>query len=458
MKRTQLLLGFLVFLNLIPSLSTHAQRRQDISSLFRDEMQQATTRLKWRGDRLSDDTIYAVALSGTSWSLSWGKETLFSLAWGDCKKVPTLARRNGQQYLNLVRDVQRNYEAKRYRDAIRVAIDNFSLEQIGCDVFLKEPVGRSFMALGQPEQAFPIFAAPFESPGANADVVDLNRRFREYAWEAADKANLRREAIAFALSLYLAPDLENQTPHTEALNYLQANNVDLDRVLMGVLQAPDKLHGLPAYAYAAVDLLTARVNLKLLPFFLLLAESEDSYLRSRSIFALGTLAYQNGEAQDNAWAERVLGRRPREYGISSTDRKRVEKLVREGLEHDRHRVRAAAVLAYALMAPPQAQQQLQKMLKDRAYILMVPKDAPVNTKIRRIEFPVREAAALALERFGINTETISGDYEGKAFDKAKRGGQDQTNDRRDLRQKYASPIHVTPADELYTSLPARLTN
>ena len=38
--------------------------------------------LKWRGERLSDDTLYAIALTGASWETAWGKDPMFSLAWG----------------------------------------------------------------------------------------------------------------------------------------------------------------------------------------------------------------------------------------------------------------------------------------------------------------------------------------------------------------------------------------
>ena len=45
-----------------------------------------------------------------------------------------------------------------------------------------------------------------------------------------------------------------------ALDILDAQGVEIDRVLLGILSAPERLRGLPAYAYAAADLLTYRAR------------------------------------------------------------------------------------------------------------------------------------------------------------------------------------------------------
>src|SRR5579871_2686855 len=78
---------------------------REITRLFGEEVQQATTKLKWHGERLTEDTIYAIALTGVSWEPAWGKDHLFSLAWGDLHKVPTLGKRK-RDYSALVTEIQ----------------------------------------------------------------------------------------------------------------------------------------------------------------------------------------------------------------------------------------------------------------------------------------------------------------------------------------------------------------
>ena len=262
-------------------------------------------------------TIYALALTGASWELAWGKDPMFSLAWGDGRKAPALNKSDGRNYIALVHEVQRLYEQKQYRLAVQTAQRNFSLDQIGCDVFLKEPVGMSFMALGQPEQAFPIFAAPFEPPHSQASVPELNRRFRELALDAAQHAGLARETIAFALSLLLDPGSDSPHLHEAALAVLDKQGVDIDRVLLGILSAPEHLRGLPSYAYAASDLLAYRVSPRLIPVMLNLADSDDVHLRGRALLALGIVGYQARADDPKGWASQVALTPLREYGLSS---------------------------------------------------------------------------------------------------------------------------------------------
>lgn len=421
-----------------------------VVGLFREEMQSATAKLKWRGERLSDDTLYALALTGASWELAWGKDPMFSLAWGDCRKTPALNKSDSQDYIGMIHDIERLYERKQYRQAVQTALRSFTLDQIGCDVFLKEPVGMSFMALGQPEQAFPIFAAPFEPPHTQASVSELNRRFREAALDAAQHAGLARETIAFALSLLLDPGSQSPRPHAAALAALDKHGVDIDRVLLGILSAPERLRGLPAYSYAAADLLTYRVTPRLIPVLLHLADSDDVHLRSRALFGLGIVGYQARPEDPKDWAARIALTPLREYGLSLSQRTMIEKELRQGLTSDKYCVRAAAALAIALSAPEDAEALLQKLAKDRDYILSTPPDAPANSRVRRIEYPVRLAAAAALARYGEKLEVRGGDLDGKALDHARRGGQDATNDRRCLRKDVASQIAVSPLDPYFT--------
>ena len=434
-----------------PCAAAPNDTRPAITGLFREEMQKAAVKLNWRGEKLSDDTLYAIALTGASWEIAWGKDPMFSLAWGDSRKAPGLNKLDSQNYITLVHEIQRLYDQKQYKQAVQTALKNFTLDQIGCDVFLKEPVGTSFMALGQPEQAFPIFSAPFEPPQGQVSAARLNRRFREAALDAAQHANLTREAVAFALSLLLDPGSDLPHVHTGALAALDSQGVDVDRVLLGILSAPERLRGLPAYAYAASDLLTHRVTPRLFPILLHLAQSDDVHFRSRALLGLGIIGYQARAEDPRGWAAQVALTPLREYGLSAAQRKLIEKELREGANSDKYRVRAAAALGIALAAPDDAEAALNKLARDRDYVLSTPPSASANSRARRIEYPVRLAAAAALARYGVKLDTSGGDLEGKALDTARHGGQDSTNDRRNLRRDAASQIVVSPLDPYLTA-------
>ena len=129
----------------------------------------------------------------------------------------------------------------------------------------------------------------------------------------------------------------------------------------------------------------------------------------------------------------------------------IEKELREGINSDKYRVRASAALAIALAAPDDAEATLQKLAKDRNYVLSTPPESPANSRVRRIEFPVRVAARAALARYGVTLDVLGGDLDGKALDRARRGGQDCTNDRRCLRKDAASQIAVSPLDAYLTA-------
>src|SRR3984957_11998750 len=81
----------------------------DIDRLFSEEMKTAVAKLKWHGERLTEDTVYAVALTGASWEPAWGKETMFSLAWGDSHKIPTLVKRSQRSRETLVDEIKSLY-------------------------------------------------------------------------------------------------------------------------------------------------------------------------------------------------------------------------------------------------------------------------------------------------------------------------------------------------------------
>jgi hypothetical protein len=45
-------------------LADSKKTSRDVANLFSDEIQQVTVKMKWRGERLTDDTLYAAALTG----------------------------------------------------------------------------------------------------------------------------------------------------------------------------------------------------------------------------------------------------------------------------------------------------------------------------------------------------------------------------------------------------------
>ena len=416
----------------------------NIEAVFGDEMRQAAEKLKWRGEHLTEDTAYAVALTGVSWEMSWGNEHLFSLGWGDTRKVPTLGKRADKRYQELVAEIRQKYDSHDYRGAVERASSSFSLDEIACDVNLKEPVGFSLLASGEPERAFPILSAPFEPPHDLTTVSDLNRRFREAAFDAARRAGLAKEAVAFGLSLLLEPGPQAPDLNVAALRFLEESGVDVDRVMLGILQSPERLRGLPAYIYAASDLLAYRATPRLLPFLLHLATSDDVYLRSRALIGLGIVAYQKRSGDPANWASKVVVASLTEYGLSASERGLINKEIRTAATSDKYRLRTSAAIALALIGEDTNVPLLQKLAKDRAYVMSPPVSG--DPRNRHLLFPVRMAATAALARYGVPSDAGGGNFSGKQLDIARRGNEDASNDRRNLRKEVASQILVSPVD------------
>lgn len=432
----------------VPQQGNNDSRRtsHDLDRLFSEEMKLAGVKLKWHGERLTEDTIYALALTGASWEPAWGKETMFSLSWGDVRKIPTLKKRGARDRETLIGEIRTLYQARQYRRVVDTASTDFSLDEIGCDVNLKEYVGASLMALGQPEQAYPIYSAPFEPPASEPKSSEHNRSFREAALDAAIRAGLKKEAIAFSFSLLLDPDRDAARPDQKQIDYLERQGADIDRVLLGILQAPERIKGLPSYYYAAADLLAVRASPRVFPFLLQLSDSSDAYLRARAMLGLGMVAYQARSGDPGGWWQGIIFTAPREYGISSGERKLVDKELREGASSDKYRLRAAAALAMGLVGDQDYQAVLQKLSKDKAYVLL--DEGNERSKVRTVLYPVRMAAAAALARFGVSSTQYTGGAQlsGKELDKARRGGSDESNDHRNLRKDVASLITISPVD------------
>jgi HEAT repeat protein len=317
-------------------------------------------------------------------------------------------------------------------------------------------VGDSLLAQGRPEQAFAVFAAPFDPAKSDAEAANL--RFREGAFTAAARAGqrastdadtYRRAAVAFGISLLLEPDAAQPDVNAAAMEYLERLGVDLDRVALGTLQAPDRLPGLPAYAYSAMDILVYRSKPRLLPFFMHLVQSGDLYLRSRAVLGLGALAYTERSSDPSGWERSAVRFSLRAYGLSSGERNLIEGEVQEAIRSGNFRMRAAGVLAMALMGDDKNVPLLQKALKDRAYMIL-PQERGRGGK--RVYFPVRMAAAAGLARFGINVSPGGGELTGRDFDNARRGGQDVSKDRSGLDRDSIAQVFITPID-VATAIP-----
>jgi HEAT repeat protein len=432
--------------------------------LFGEEIRQATARIKWHGEPLTADTIYALALTGASWEVAWGKEHLFSLARADSQKSrPRRGKPRPDRALET--RIAESYRQRDYQTVVRLASANFSLDEIASDPTLKQAVGASFLELGQPERAFAIFAAPYQQssnqllnpasnpPGESGDtntaapagLSDEDRQFREGAFNAARQAGLQKEAVAFALSLLLEPGTDTPGIHGDAQRYLEQVGVDIERVLLGILEAPERLRGLAAYTYAAADLLTLRASPRLLPTFVQMSESDDVYLHARALLGLGVIAYRARPGERADGVARILPIPLTEYGISAGQRKLIVQKVQEASRSGEYRLRAAAALALGLLGQEDALPTLQKLARDRAY-LMMPVPGIGRDRPGRLRFPVREAAAAALARYGITVETGDGEFSGRNLEQARRGGQDVTNDRGHLRRDVVSALHISPTD------------
>jgi hypothetical protein len=419
-------------------------KNREITALFRDEIAQADQKMRWHGERLSDDTLYALAMTGISWEIAWNRDHPFSLTWGEYGKAPRLNGQSGKNDLEFIDEVRRAYERRDYRRVVDVASAHFTLEQIGCEPTLKEDVGRSLLAMGQSEQAFPVFAAPCTPNLSVVENARVNRRFREAALEAAQHAGLKREVVAFSLSLLLEPGPDMPNVDTARMKDIESMGIDIDRVLLGILQSPNRLRGLPAYTYAAADLLTYRASPSLLPVLARLAENEDVYLRSRAVTGLGILAYRARPNDPGDWAQRLIDVPLRETSVSASERKLIDRAVKEAVNSDRYRIRIAGIVALALMGEDDTATLLQRLAKDRTYILTAPNGE--RDKTRRLLFPVWSAAAAGLNRFAMKEEVDGGDLSGKDLEREKRGGRDETNDRRNLRRDIVSQLALSPFD------------
>ncbi|MCX6380034.1 MAG: HEAT repeat domain-containing protein [Armatimonadetes bacterium] len=432
---------------------TDTAQSTSLLNLYHDEMQEALEKLRWRGERMADDTIYALALTGTSWQTFWNKKQnhLYLLAWGELKRVPSLRKRNNRESESLLTSIQDAYRRNDYRRVAQEATENFSVDEMGCNPMLKEAVGDSFLKLGETDKAFSVFVTPFEPVKGDTDILDKSYRFRKGAFEAAVRSirrgepEMRKNAIALGLSLLLEPSATSLDLNTDVLRYLEGMGVDIDKVCLGIVQAPERLPGLPAYVYSAMDILVYRAKPRMLPFFIHLAESGDVYLRSRAILGLGVLAYQERSGDPAGWERNLVNFPLRAYGLSVGERQLIQREAEQAARDGNYRLRTAGAMALALMGNEESVKTLQRLAKDRAYTLS-PEERGRRDASRKIGFSVRMAAAAGLARFGTTVDVVSGELSGKELDKARRGGQDVSKERGGLDRDCVAQIFITPID------------
>lgn len=247
----------------------------------------------------------------------------------------------------------------------------------------------------------------------------------------------RETAFAFALSIALDPPAGEMATWQQAVGYLNAYGTATDRALLGILQAPDRLPLLPSYEYAAADLLVSRANVRMLSLFTTMADSGDTYLRSRAVLALGVIAYSTPEGVGPASGH--LRANLKSISLSAVQQSMLDEIFRRAATDGRYRIRAAAAAAIGLRASQSDRKLLDKLAKDPAYLASQTGGRDTKT----ISFPVREEAARALARFGVRVDVGGGTFSGKALRNATRGGNDATKDQGGLKKDRSSrvPLH-----------------
>jgi hypothetical protein len=425
-----------------------------VESLFHREIAHAAEAMEWHGEPLSRDTLYALAATGISWEPVWGRAHLFWMGWARCDKKDLLDKRNKQVGQRLA-EIQASYAAQDWSHVVDLATRDFSFRTITCNPDLKLAVGESFLQLGRPERAFPVLASAYQAErlGRGGDTIleETDWRVRRDAFEAARAAHLTKEAIVFGLSLLLQPSSENPRVNNEVLAYLERQGISIERVALGILQAPARLTGLPAYSYVAADLLAMNPNPELLPVFMAMEQSGDVYLRARALIGLAALAYQpDPNTQANPFGE-ALPFTPTVTGLSADQRAQIEDMAIRAVHDGNYRLRAAGALALGLIGGEENRALLVKLEHDPACYVI-----PTGVRgLEQLRFPVREAVALSLKRWGGTFDPGDGTYSGKALAQARRHTREVTHDFGGINRSMVSALLVFPFDTPLPLSPVR---
>lgn len=419
--------------------------RQSILSLFQREIQQAPEGVQWRGEPLSDATRYALAVMGLSWNPVWGQNHLYWMGWARCLHKDLIDRRNKQVAEELTK-IRVAYANQDWGYVVDEAYRYFPSSAIDCNPELKLEVGNSFLHLHRPERAYPVFASAYQAErlgrGEAPILATTDWQIRRGAYEAAKANRMTKEAVVFGLSLLFQPSPEEPVLNEGVLAYLVQQGVELNQITLGILQAPPGLKGLPAYSYVAADILAMSPSPDLLPVFMALEQSGDVYLRSRAIIGLAALAYRPAMPQtDDGW-EADLPFHPQVTGLSADQRAQISQMVMQAAHDGNYRLRAAAAFALGLLGGEESRNTLLKMEKDPA-CFRIPTDVRGTEELR---FPVREAVAIALSRWGIHFDSGDGTYSGKELAMARRGTRDVTHDWSGINRRMVSALKIFSFD------------
>ncbi|CEK17494.1 hypothetical protein CP488_01870 [Chthonomonas calidirosea] len=425
-----------------------------VESLFHEEIAHAAEAMEWHGEPLSRDTLYALAATGISWEPFWGRAHLFWMGWARCDRKDLLDKKNkqvGQRFA----EIEASYASQDWGHVVDLATRDFSFRAITCNPDLKLAVGESFLQLDRPERAFPVLASAYQAErmgrGGDAILEETDWKIRRGAFEAARAAHLTKEAVVFGLSLLFQPSAENSQVDHEVLTYLEQQGVSIERVALGILQAPARLTGLPAYSYVAADLLAMRPRPELLPVFMAMSQSGDVYLRARALIGLAALAYQpNSNMQENPFGE-ALPFTPTVTGLSADQRAQIEDMALRAIHDGNYRLRAAGVLALGLIGGEENRASIVKLERDPACYVI-----PTGVRgLEQLRFPVREAVALALKRWGVTFDPGDGTYSGRALVEARRRTRDVTHDFGGINRSMVSALLVFPFDTPLPLSPVR---
>lgn len=189
---------------------------QGVNGLFENDINQASAEIHWRGEPLSYSTLYALALTGMSWQAAWGNQKTFWMGWKICKGE-TAKELHSRQSEAILKQIQEMETAGNYSGAMTEAQRSFEFGAITCNPILKEAVGFGYLQAGEPERAYPVLASPYQASRAKGreaiyNLEEEDWRLREGAFQAAKRAGLKKDAVAFALSLVMQPKISRHPP------------------------------------------------------------------------------------------------------------------------------------------------------------------------------------------------------------------------------------------------------
>ena len=249
---------------------------------------------------------------------------------------------------------------------------------------------------------------------------------RVLMWQKSQRLPPDKLSIPVALSLALDPSTANGVEWREAKEHLALFGNDFDRMLIGILQAPDKMPLLHSYQYAALNILVERANPRILPLFLTLAESKDPYYRARAAIGLGIIGYRKVDNGMSIKLQIPL----RIYGISTVVQRIIAADLHRLATDGNWRVREAAATGMSMIADKMDIDLLRRMARDSA--MLVQKE-PGGKKI--VNFPVREAAVKALERLNEKADSESGVYDLRQFKKVSKSANDVTRQHMEIKKE-----------------------